>query len=35
MEKTGLEARATILGHYPKGGSPTVHDRVTALALWG
>lgn len=32
-EKTGLEARATILGHIQRGGSPTVHDRVTASVM--
>jgi len=29
----GLEARATILGHVQRGGSPTVRDRVTASAM--
>ncbi len=29
-EKTGVEARATILGHIQRGGSPTVQDRVMA-----
>lgn len=29
-EKTGIEARATILGHVQRGGAPTVRDRVTA-----
>ena len=33
MEKTGLEARATILGHIQRGGSPTVNDRVTASIM--
>ncbi|HHX18269.1 MAG TPA: 6-phosphofructokinase [Clostridium sp.] len=33
MEKTGLEARATILGHIQRGGSPTVNDRVTASTM--
>lgn len=28
QEKTGIEARATILGHVQRGGSPTVRDRV-------
>jgi len=27
---TGIESRATILGHIQRGGSPTVRDRVTA-----
>lgn len=29
-EKTGVSARATILGHIQRGGSPTVRDRVMA-----
>ena len=29
-EKTGIESRATILGHVQRGGSPTVRDRVVA-----
>lgn len=29
-EKTGLECRATILGHVQRGGKPTAHDRVLA-----
>ena len=32
-EKTGIEARATILGHIQRGGSPTVHDRVMASMM--
>jgi len=32
-EKTGLEARATILGHVQRGGSPTVRDRVIASQM--
>ncbi len=32
-ERTNIEARATILGHVQRGGSPTVHDRVTASQL--
>ncbi len=32
-EKTGIESRATILGHVQRGGSPSVHDRVTASQL--
>ncbi len=31
--KTGIEARATILGHVQRGGSPTVRDRVEASKL--
>ncbi len=33
QEKTGIESRATILGHVQRGGSPTVRDRVTASEL--
>ena len=32
-EKTGIEARATILGHVQRGGSPTVRDRVEATRM--
>lgn len=32
-ESTGIEARATILGHVQRGGSPTVRDRVMATQL--
>ena len=32
-EKTGIEARATILGHLQRGGSPTVMDRVMASRM--
>lgn len=32
-EKTGVEARATILGHIQRGGSPTVQDRVMASQM--
>ena len=31
--KTGIESRATILGHVQRGGSPTVRDRVAASRL--
>lgn len=31
--KTGIESRATILGHVQRGGSPTVRDRVTASQM--
>ncbi len=31
--KTGLEARATILGHLQRGGSPTERDRLTASVM--
>ena len=33
QEKTGIEARATILGHVQRGGSPTVRDRVLASQM--
>lgn len=32
-EATGIESRATILGHVQRGGSPTVRDRVTASRM--
>ncbi len=32
-EKTGIESRATILGHIQRGGSPTVRDRVVASQM--
>ncbi|MDE7363187.1 MAG: 6-phosphofructokinase [Oscillospiraceae bacterium] len=32
-EETGIEARATILGHVQRGGSPTVRDRVLASEM--
>lgn len=32
-EKTGVESRATILGHVQRGGSPTVRDRVAASEM--
>ena len=34
-EKTGIESRATILGHVQRGGRPSVRDRVTASRLGG
>ncbi len=33
QEMTGIESRATILGHVQRGGSPTVRDRVVATEL--
>lgn len=33
QEKTGVESRATILGHVQRGGSPTVRDRVLASRM--
>ena len=35
VEKTGIESRATILGHVQRGGSPTVRDRVIASQMGG
>lgn len=32
-EKTGVETRATVLGHVQRGGSPTVRDRVVASQM--
>ena len=32
-EKTGIETRATILGHIQRGGSPSVRDRVVASQM--
>ena len=29
-QRTGIEARATVLGHVQRGGSPTAFDRVLA-----
>ncbi len=31
--KTGIESRATVLGHVQRGGSPTVRDRVIATQM--
>lgn len=33
QKKTGIEARATILGHVQRGGNPTVRDRVEATRM--
>lgn len=33
QEMTGMESRATILGHVQRGGSPTVRDRVLATEM--
>ena len=33
QEKTGIESRATILGHVQRGGSPTAKDRVYASTM--
>lgn len=32
-EKTGVESRATVLGHIQRGGTPTAKDRVMATQL--
>ncbi|MCM1013425.1 MULTISPECIES: ATP-dependent 6-phosphofructokinase [unclassified Brevibacterium] len=32
-EQTGIETRATILGHLQRGGSPTAYDRVLSTRL--
>ena len=32
-EKTGVESRATVLGHVQRGGSPTVRDRLMASPM--
>lgn len=32
-QRTGIESRATILGHVQRGGSPTLRDRVIASAM--
>lgn len=33
QEATGIESRATVLGHVQRGGSPTVRDRVKASEM--
>ncbi|MCR4925923.1 MAG: 6-phosphofructokinase [Clostridiales bacterium] len=33
QETTGVESRATVLGHVQRGGSPTVRDRVVASQM--
>ena len=33
QNRTGIESRATILGHVQRGGSPTVRDRVAASEM--
>lgn len=32
-ERTGIESRATVLGHVQRGGTPTVRDRVVASQM--
>ncbi len=33
QERTGIDARATVLGHVQRGGAPTLRDRVTASRM--
>lgn len=33
QERTGIESRATILGHVQRGGAPTLRDRVAASRM--
>ena len=33
QSETGVEARATILGHVQRGGSPTAKDRIVASQM--
>ena len=33
QEATGIESRATILGHVQRGGSPTLRDRVVGSQM--
>src|SRR5699024_8939235 len=33
QEQTGIESRATVLGHVQRGGSPTLRDRVVASEM--
>ncbi len=33
QDKTGIESRATILGHVQRGGNPSVRDRVVATEM--
>ena len=33
QEKTGIDSRATILGHIQRGGNPTLKDRVNATCM--
>ena len=32
-EGTGVESRATVLGHVQRGGNPTIRDRVMATEM--
>ena len=33
QSRTGIDSRATVLGHVQRGGSPTLRDRVTASRM--
>lgn len=33
QDETGIETRATVLGHVQRGGSPTLRDRVMASRM--
>ncbi len=33
QERTGIDSRATVLGHVQRGGAPTLRDRVTASRM--
>lgn len=33
QQRTGIETRATVLGHVQRGGSPSLRDRVVATAM--
>ena len=33
MDETGIDTRATVLGHVQRGGNPTVRDRVVATEM--
>ena len=33
QKETGIESRATILGHVQRGGAPTLRDRVVASRM--
>ncbi|MEG1074377.1 MAG: 6-phosphofructokinase, partial [Ruthenibacterium sp.] len=33
QSRTGIDSRATVLGHVQRGGSPSLRDRVTASRM--
>lgn len=33
QSRTGIDSRATVLGHVQRGGSPSLRDRVTASLM--